>query len=138
SAAVSQYDLITSSGGPLNLHWADPLGGSSNDYDLFVLNSTGTAVVASSTNLQNGSQDPYEQVSSSADIINNRIVILQKTGATNRFLHLGTNRGRLQFNTEGETHGHNAISTSTGFFGVAATPALSPGPYPNPFNVTNL
>src|SRR3989442_3218556 len=34
SAAVSQYDMITASGGPLNLYWADPLGGSSNDYDL--------------------------------------------------------------------------------------------------------
>ncbi|HLR04821.1 MAG TPA: hypothetical protein VK117_03350, partial [Pyrinomonadaceae bacterium] len=38
TAAVSQYDTITASGGPLNLHWADPLGGASNDYDLFVLN----------------------------------------------------------------------------------------------------
>src|SRR5258708_12517281 len=62
TAAVSQYDTITASGGPLNLHWADPLGGASNDYDLFVLNSSGTAVLASSPNIPSGTPDPYEQV----------------------------------------------------------------------------
>jgi hypothetical protein len=31
----------------LNLWWADPLGGSSNDYDLYLLSSTGGSVVAS-------------------------------------------------------------------------------------------
>src|SRR6266852_5732250 len=131
TAAVSQYDTITASGGPLNLHWADPLGGASNDYDLFVLNSTGTAVVASSTNIQSGTQDPYEQVNS-GNILNNRVVILQKTGAANRFLHLSTNRGRLNFNTEGETHGHNAAS---GAYGVAAVCAVCT--FPAVFNSGN-
>ena len=50
---------------PITLYWSDPLGGSSNDYDLFRLNSAGTAVSASSTNIQNGTQDPIEQVSQS-------------------------------------------------------------------------
>src|SRR6266705_913029 len=131
TAAVSQYDSITASGGPLNLHWADPLGGASNDYDLFVLNSTGTAVIASSTNIQSGTQDPYEQVNS-GNIFNNRVVILQKTGAANRFLHLSTNRGRLNFNTEGETHGHNAAS---GAYGVAAVCAVCT--FPAVFNSAN-
>src|SRR6266852_6373263 len=131
TAAVSQYDTVTASGGPLNLHWADPLGGASNDYDLFVLNSTGTAVIASSTNIQSGTQDPYEQVNS-GDILNNRVVILQKTGAANRFLHLSTNRGRLNFNTEGETHGHNAAS---GAYGVAAVCAVCT--FPAVFNSAN-
>src|SRR5438552_2761679 len=131
TAAVSQYDRITASGGPLNLHWADPLGGASNDYDLFVLNSTGTAVIASSTNIQSGTQDPYEQVNS-GNILNNRVVILQKTGAANRFLHLSTNRGRLNFNTEGDTHGHNAAS---GAYGVAAVCAVCT--FPAVFNSAN-
>src|SRR6266850_4860595 len=43
------FDQVTqASGNSANLYWADPLGASSNDYDLFVLNSTSTAVVASS------------------------------------------------------------------------------------------
>ncbi len=132
SAAISQFDTITASGGVVNLHWSDPLGGSGNDYDLFVLNSTGTAVVASSTNVQNGTQDSYEQVSSSADLINNRLVIFQKPGAANRFLHLSNNRGRLSFNTDGDTHGHNAAS---GGYGVAAVCASCV--YPSVFSSSN-
>ena len=131
TAAVSQFDTITSSGGPLNLHWSDPLGGSSNDYDLFVLNSTSTAVIASSTNIQSGTQDPYEQVNS-GNITNNRVVIVQKAGAAARFLHLSTNRGRLSFNTEGDTHGHNAAS---GGYGVAAVCASCV--YPSVFSSAN-
>ena len=42
-----------------DLFWSDPLGASTNDYDLYVLNSGGV-VVASSLNTQNGTQDPYE------------------------------------------------------------------------------
>jgi hypothetical protein len=52
--------LAVASTRPISLYWSDPLGGSSNDYDLFRLNSAGTAVIASSTNIQNGTQDPYE------------------------------------------------------------------------------
>jgi hypothetical protein len=44
------FNLLTVAiGGPITLHWSDPLGGSSNDYDLFLLNADGTAVVRSST-----------------------------------------------------------------------------------------
>jgi len=118
-AAVAQYDTITASGFLTNLHWSDPLGGSNNDYDLFILTPDGTSVIDSSTNVQNGTQDPYEQVFFAP--IGFRVVILQKTGAANRFLHLSTNRGELSFNTPGETHGHNAAS---GAYGVAAVCAV--------------
>src|SRR5712691_4700973 len=117
---------------PTNLSWSDPLGGSANDYDLFRLNGAGTAVVASSTNIQNGSQDPYEQLNSPG-IAGDRIVIVKKTTAASRFLHLGTNRGVLSIATAGETHGHAAAA---GAFDVAATPAV--GPFPQPFNSTNV
>lgn len=144
SAAVAQNNLLTLGGGatnPVNLAWSDPLGGSTNDYDLFILNNAGTTVVASSTNVQTGTQDPYEQTGSNTT--NNRAVIRKAASAANRFLHLSTNRGRLNFSTNGDTHGHNAAS---GGYGVAATPAYSPfsfpppsvfGPYPSPFSATN-
>jgi hypothetical protein len=134
---------------PITLFWSDPLGASDNDYDLFVLDSTGTSVVGASTNFQTGTQDAYESVQgvyggtcpptsiTGANVTGNRIVIGKKTGAADRFLHLATNRGRLNFNTQGATHGHNAISTSSGFYSVAATPAITPGPFPNPFNPAN-
>jgi len=133
------FDVIQANGSQINLYWSDPLGGSSNDYDLFILNSTGTTVLASSTNIQNGTQDPFEVTGTG---VNLRIVVLKKTGAAARFLHVDANRGRLSINTPGQTHGH---AGATGAFGVAATPAATPlgaapnptGPFPGPFNATN-
>jgi Subtilase family len=116
--------------GPINLYWSDPLGGSSNDYDLFLLNADGTAVVASSTNIQNGTQDPYEQINLSSPIL--RAVIVKKTGAADRFLHLNTNRGTLSIATAGQTHGHSAAANA---YSCAATPASLA--FPNPFSSRN-
>ncbi|MGA8439026.1 MAG: S8 family serine peptidase [Candidatus Sulfotelmatobacter sp.] len=131
------FDTITSPGEQVvGLFWSDPLGGSNNDYDLYVLNSTGTSVLAASTNIQNGTQDPVELIGS-ANVINNQIVVFQNTGALNRFFHLVLFLGELAVATSGETHGHAAAS---GAYTVAAAPAAvsagppTPnGPYPNPF-----
>ena len=48
------------------LHWADPLGASSNDYDLFLVDETGQHVLRSSTSTQDGTQDPIEFIQDSA------------------------------------------------------------------------
>jgi hypothetical protein len=136
--------LTVAAGGnnnPINLYWSDPLGGSSNDYDLFRLSADGTTVTASSTNMQNGSQDPYEQIGPST--AGSRFVIVKKTGAADRFLHLNANRGRFSIATAGQTHGHAAAAAA---FGCAATPAATAigpapnptGPFPNPFNSSNV
>jgi hypothetical protein len=146
TAAVAQSDLLTTGTGtaPVNLSWSDPLGGSNNDYDLYILNSTLTTIITSSTNVQTGTQDPYEQTSVTV-AANRRAVILQKAGAANRFLHLDTNRGVLQVATNGNTHGHNAAS---GAYGVAACPVFMPfgfpsgptffnGPFPNQYTTAD-
>ncbi|HSY65046.1 MAG TPA: S8 family serine peptidase [Terriglobales bacterium] len=138
----TNYDTITSPGEQVvGLWWSDPLGGSGNDYDLYLLNSTGTSVLGASTNIQNGTQDPVELIGSANVINNNRLVVFQHTGAANRFFHLVLFRGRLSVNTAGETHGHSAAS---GAFTVAATPAATSagaptpnGPFPNPFTSAN-
>lgn len=140
----TQFDAITavSSSHPVAmLFWTDPLGGSNNDYDLFVLNNTGSSIVASSTNIQNGTQDPFELLATGI-ATNNRLVILKKTSAANRFLYLNNFRGRLNISTEGQTRGHGSAANA---FSVAATPAgtaigAAPnptGPFPNPFNSSN-
>ncbi|HLG16158.1 MAG TPA: S8 family serine peptidase [Blastocatellia bacterium] len=136
-----QFNAVTfTTTGPCNLFWTDPLAGSANDYDLFVLNSSGSAVVSSSTNLQNGSQDPFEQAGG-LGTIGNQVVVLKKTGAANRFFYLSANRGRLNMNTEGQMRGHSCAENA---FGCAATPAAQfagppnpMGPFPGPFNATN-
>lgn len=137
------FDTITNPGlQVLGLWWADPLGGSSNDYDLYVLNSTGTTVLAASTNIQNGTQDPVELIGSIYADTNNRIIVFQNPGAANRFFHLGLIRGTLAVATAGETHGHCAAS---GAYTVGATPAARPfttgypsGPYPEFFSASDL
>src|SRR5215471_10477003 len=114
--------VLAASGNPTNLYWADPLGAANNDYDLFVLNNTGTLVVQSSTNLQTGTQDPFEQIGATAAAAN-RIVVFKKTGSADRFFYLTTNAngaGRLNISTEGTIKGHNAVAAA---FSVGATPA---------------
>ena len=124
----------------LTLHWADPLGGSANDYDLYVLDAAGATVVAASTNVQNGAQDPFESVGPQA--IGRRIVIVKRAGES-RFLHLAGTRSRFTIFTEGGTRGHH---TAAGCISSAPVPANiafanipgSPtGPYPNAFNASN-
>jgi uncharacterized repeat protein (TIGR01451 family) len=140
-------NVVTRGEAPLILHWTDPFGASANDYDLYVLNSTGTAVLRSSTNTQNGTQDPYEQIfpntnctgaSGCAANTGEQIIVARKTGSALRMFNMQLSRGRLTHATTGSTRGHNVAVNG---YGVAATPAAvsigSPtpnGPYPAAFN----
>jgi Calx-beta domain/Domain of unknown function (DUF4214) len=137
AAAGGENNQITSSSGnQIVLFWADPLGASTNDYDLFVTNSTSTTVVGASTGAQTGTQDPLEAVAAAANAVGNRIYILKFSGA-NRYMHLTTtpNGGpaKLTFTTTGQTKGHSHALRA---FSVGASPAFVP--YPNPFNSSNV
>ncbi|WP_410640160.1 S8 family serine peptidase [Amycolatopsis sp. lyj-346] len=140
----------SSSGVPVTLHWSDPLGASANDYDLYLLNSAG-AVVSFSQNVQDGTQDPYERVTTAGGT-GLRLAIVKFSGA-NRYLSLSALRGRFSdsadglkaYTTPGVTVGHSAARDA---FSVAAAPAakafgraLEPGdpanpagPYPGSFS----
>ena len=111
--------------GRVDLFWADPIGASSNDYDLFVINSTGT-VLRSSTNLQSGTQNPYETVGTLN--LNERIVIVKTTAAAPRFLHLDTGRSRIASSTAGNVRGHNAAGAANAFSVAATNAGNSPSP----------
>jgi len=126
---VQNFDVLTAVGNQNNLHWSDPLGGSANDYDLFLLNAAGTTVLSASVNLQNGTQDPYESVA--AGTAGNRLVVVKFAGAS-RYLHLNSNRGRLSIRTAGQTHGHSAAADA---FSVAAT--FAGAAFPNAFSTTD-
>jgi hypothetical protein len=106
-----------------DLFWADPLGASTNDYDLFVVDPTGSYVVTSSNNRQNGTIDPYESVGT---ISNGEYIVIVKYSGVGRFLHLSTGRGLLSISTQGSTRGHDC---ATNAFDVAATSALHSYPY---------
>ena len=122
-------NVCTRVGGRVTLHWSDPLGASANDYDIYVLNSSGTSVVASATGSQTGTQDPYELINRTL-AVGERVVIVRFSGS-DRFLHMDTGRGRMTVNTEGNTRGHNASGAANAFC-VAATPVS--GAFPGVYN----
>ena len=101
----------------MTLSWADSQGNSGNDYDLYLLSPDLTQVFDASTNVQSGTQNPFELIDSGPfNDVGNRLVIV-KTSGEDRYLHLNTHRGQLEFATAGQTSGHAAAS---GAFGVAA------------------
>ena len=64
------YNLIALPNGGevlIFLSWDDPMGGSANDYDLFLVEKTTGRVVAASNDPQRGAQDPQEFI----DFVNN-------------------------------------------------------------------
>jgi hypothetical protein len=126
-AVGTNYDTVLPGGSlhRLDLFWADPQAAATNDYDVAVLDSTGTSVVASSTTRQNGTQNPYESIGTL--LSGERIVIIQYSG-TGRFMHLETGRGLLSLSTSGNTKGH---SCATNAFSVAAVAATNT--YPSAF-----
>ncbi|MFO1477799.1 MAG: LamG-like jellyroll fold domain-containing protein [Verrucomicrobiota bacterium] len=125
----ADYDTVavtSSYGADTSLFWSDPLGGSSNDYDLYVLDGTGSYVVESSANLQAGAGDPYESVA--APLTGEQIVIVRSSGA-DRFLHLDTYAGVLDVGTQGATRGHNASTNAVGVAAVEVAQAVYPSPF---------
>ncbi len=99
------------------LQWADPLGGSGNDYDLVLLDPTGSTVYAVGAAAQDGDDDPFEEIASQAfDDTGNLLAVVRYSGA-GRFLWLSAHGGRLAPATAGQTSGHAAAEDA---FGVAA------------------
>ncbi len=111
--------ILSVASGVYNLQWSDPYGASTNDYDLFLISAAGT-VKASSTTVQNGTQNPYEQFAPPTLVAGDRLVVFKAASAAVRAISLNTNRGTLRIATTGQTHGHSAAVNA---FSVAAIPA---------------
>jgi subtilisin-like proprotein convertase family protein len=139
---------------PVTLFWADPLGGSANDYDLYLLDANDN-VVSFSQDVQNGDDDPYEILGTplfGGSTL--RLAVVQFRGE-DRYFQLSALRSRFKdsadglvaYATPGVTRGHSAAVNA---FSTAAAPAFEPlpfdlepgdppnpsGPYPNPFTRT--
>ena len=122
--------LIGTTQSGISLKWSDPLGASANNYDLVLMDSTGTTVVASSTSTQAGSQDPIEAIWTSLNGANNyRIYIVKRNAAAIRALHLDTHRGRITLadSTAGGTYAHSAAASAIAVGAVPLSSATGPG-----------
>lgn len=99
----------------VGLFWSDPARQSSNDYDLYVADADGTRIVASSTDYQTGTGQPWEFVPRVSAL--QRVYVVKKASAQARFLHLEASLGRFRDSTAGCIRGHPAAESA---FGVAA------------------
>jgi hypothetical protein len=110
------------------LEWSDPFGASSNNYDLYLINSTTGQTLDSGTTLQNGNDNPFEQVAfnnATGSTIHAEIWINKRTSAASRELELFTfGNSSLTYNTPGDAlTGQEAVP---GVMSVAAASAASP------------
>ena len=113
-------NTITGNGLLVTLQWSDPYYASTNDYDLYIADPSGTQVVAASTNYQDGVNYPYPFEYVDAQPANNKIFVTRANGSQARYLHVNTNRGTLADNTRGQIWGHTAATRA---FSVGASSA---------------
>jgi subtilisin family serine protease len=122
------YDSLVAPSSIITLKWSDPLAASTNDYDLFILDSTGTTVKGFSVRAQTGTQDPFEQVNQGTNCgtatargycpaAGDRVVVVLFSGQA-RALLLNSWGGLLSIPTTGATATHNAGNST---ISVAAT-----------------
>ena len=139
-AGVQVLDPVSAdtAGVPAILHWADPLGGSGNDYDLYGVDAAGT-VTAFSNDVQDGDDDPLEGFYVPGGTLGLAIV---KFSGEARYFQITPFRGLFVdrdgltgYVTPGVTRGHSAVPAA---YSVAAVPAsvafggvIAPG-VPNP------
>lgn len=124
---------LLSNPGVITLFWTDPLGASSNDYDLYVLDGDGY-VVDYSYDSQTGTQDPYEAIGVGYYGYNytGLWIVIDKYSpdaahiSAQRFLHLNASRATTQYATNGETHGHPTIESAFCVSAVGAEGRTTP------------
>jgi len=105
------------------LQWSDPFGSSSNDYDLFIVETIGGAVLAFSNDLQNGNDDPIEFVAVENDGFGSQfvdIIILKDSGAAQTLeIHFNLDGALTEYNVPQDAiYGHPAAP------GILATAAF--------------
>jgi subtilisin family serine protease len=132
-------NLMVDGSPTVDLFWADPLGAATNDYDLFILDSTGSTVKGVAMSGQNG-MDPYLEVSIfdgnyNSPAAGDMIVIVRSTNSSPVAMHVETfGASGLLFGTAGSAHGHNAGANTQS---MAATYWNSAHNGTKPFNGTN-
>ena len=105
------------------LQWADSLGQSANDYDLFLVDADGN-VIESSTNTQDGWQDPIEFIYSVGLDHTDANLVVVKVSGEDRYLRLSAIDGQLEIVTAGNIYGHFAAANA---IAVAAVDAQTVG-----------
>jgi hypothetical protein len=130
TASAFDYTNRLSANRPVTLQWADPWMNSQNDYDLFLVDSSGN-IVASSTNAQPGA--PPLEWFTNVNTSGRSVVIGKEMSSSDVFLRLSTftASNAMQYRTGGNVTGHNAARWA---FSIGATGARTVPP--NTFGTT--
>jgi uncharacterized repeat protein (TIGR03803 family) len=113
-AAATSDVLLSPTYYPIGLKWASARGAADTDYDLYLLDSSMTHIVDVSADVQDGTGDPFEIVTSG--FTGERVVAVLYSG-TPRPLRVEAEYGALTFKTNGAIAGHSGAS---GAISVAA------------------
>lgn len=117
----SNYDSLTEDPPVLvSLEWADALGASANDYDLFLLSPDRQNIVGAGVDPQDGTGLAFEYVLSEYANDRNGALVIARWAGDPRYLRLATHRGALEQGTYGQISGHAA---APGAFSIAAVDA---------------
>lgn len=120
-------DRVEVAGGPLYLHWSDPSSidnpQATDDYDLFVLDQDLRNVLIASTDVQDGSDIPFEFLGFNIPA-GSQVVVARHSTATDRAIRLQLHAGELAISTAGSTYGHSAVAAA---FSVAAVDVAEAG-----------
>lgn len=113
------------------LFWNDPWLGRTNNYDLYVADSTGKIFAeGTARGLPDQSIDLQYYTAHKKLLVGDRIIVVKETGSADRVLRVDvTPRVTLKIGTHGRTKGHNA-SGAANAFGVGAIQVKKP---PVPF-----
>lgn len=126
SFGAQAYNSVGTDTNSVELQWSDEYNSSANDYDLYVLDATGTSVVASSTNIQDGNDEPLEAVG--AVQAGERIVIFKSGSAASRYLRLLSHASPLSIGTPGEIIGHSSTGNAIAVAASSASDAVNNAP----------
>lgn len=126
SFGAQNFNRLTANDSGVSLQWSDEYHSSTNDYDLHILNAAGTAIIASSTDTQDGTQEPSEYVA----VVHpgERIVIWKANAAAPRYLRLSCTGSAIEIQTAGQTIGHAATAACICVASSDAS-AAAPGPF---------
>jgi hypothetical protein len=120
-SAVNTDTITSTTGSAISVKWANPLGGATDDYDVFLFDSTLSTLFDVSADTQATTLEPLEIMGQG--FTSERIVIVKWSGSA-KALRVDTNRGRLAVATAGATYGHNG---GEGSITVAAAAFSSAG-----------
>ncbi len=126
SFGTQNFNTLTEGESDVEFQWSDEANTSANDYDLFVLNEAGTIIVTSSTDIQDGTQKPFESVGAVQP--GEQVLIWKDDEAADRYLRIVATQSKLEFATAGQTIGHASTDKC---ITVAASDAslAAPGPF---------